>query len=188
MSEELKPISGRMLIELADLWENESIDIAHPERRACLREHVDTLRMLARSPRIDTTLQPDRSPTHRCTICGAFWMEWSSNWSLCSKECGPCCDNQAMGEQIAPLVISDLYQRVDRATDAENQRLRDEVEALRGILEMADDAYWGMIQTELAASAVGVDLARQITSEGYGLNLKLAMKAVRSALTRKAPQ
>lgn len=177
MSEELKPISGRMLIELADLWENESIDIAHPERRACLREHVDTLRMLAGSPRIDTTLQADRSPTHRCAICGAFWMEWSSNWSLCSKECGPCCDNQAMGEQIVPLIISDLYQRVDPATDAENQRLRAEVEALR------DHPVFAFLLGEGAID--GHHFGERPLHEPGAFWWR---KYLRAALTRKAPQ
>jgi hypothetical protein len=114
---ENKPISGRMLMELADVWENESIDAAHPERRACLREHVDTLRTLAGMPRVDITLSPERSPTHRCTVCGAFWMEWAENWSLCSNECGQCCDNSPdFVDKLAPLVVSDIYTRSDRIT------------------------------------------------------------------------
>jgi len=42
--------------------------------------------------------------THQCTICGARWRECDDfRWTLRSKECGPCCDNVAMGDQIEAL-------------------------------------------------------------------------------------
>lgn len=109
-SNETKPISGRLLMELADVWENEGEGAQHAERRAAFREAADTLRTILSMPRIDTTLFPTRSPTHVCTDCGAFWMHWSTNWSLCSKECGPCCDNSPdLVSKVAPLVVSDLF-------------------------------------------------------------------------------
>ena len=42
--------------------------------------------------------------THQCTICGARWRQLDDgHWTLCSKECGQCCDNAPMGEQIEAL-------------------------------------------------------------------------------------
>jgi hypothetical protein len=115
------------LLELADLWENESIGARLPELREMLREHVDILRMLASmnvlsAPVIDTTLASDRAPTHRCKACGAYWMEWSTNWSLVSRQCGQCCDNVPMGDQILPLVMSDLYRRTTPTKDQDHDR------------------------------------------------------------------
>ena len=57
---------------------------------------------------VDTSFQGNRSPTHRCKVCGALWILYSDAWSLCSKECGKCCNNVLMGEQIEPLLHSDL--------------------------------------------------------------------------------
>lgn len=57
---------------------------------------------------MDTSFQGNRSPTHRCKVCGALWILYSDAWSLCSKECGKCCNNVLMGEQIEPLLHSDL--------------------------------------------------------------------------------
>jgi hypothetical protein len=102
-----------VLNELADTWDAMTIGENNRHRREMLRECADTLRTVLsiQMPAIDTCIHPERSPTHRCTICGAFWIEWSNGWSLCSAQCGPCCDNVAMGDQIVPLVISDLYTR-----------------------------------------------------------------------------
>lgn len=42
--------------------------------------------------------------THRCKVCDALWHQWpDSRWSLVSRDCGPCCDNAPMGEQIEAL-------------------------------------------------------------------------------------
>lgn len=63
----------------------------------------------------------ERIPTHRCKVCGAFWILYPANawapesnpgrnawWSLgTNQQCGPCCDNVAMGEQIESL--ADAY-------------------------------------------------------------------------------
>lgn len=109
---ELKPIKGKLLLELADVWENEGVEAQSPERRAAFRQAADTLRTLAATPRIDTSLALDRAPTHRCTHCGAFWMQWTDGWSLCSKDCGPCCDNSPdFLNVITPLIVSDIYTR-----------------------------------------------------------------------------
>ena len=54
----------------------------------------------------------DRTPTHRCKICGALWIFFSktdswpeASWSLYSPSCGQCCDNAPMGDQIVDLNI-----------------------------------------------------------------------------------
>lgn len=40
------------------------------------------------------------NPTHRCRVCGAFWVKWQGGgWSICSATCGHCCDNEVMGQQ-----------------------------------------------------------------------------------------
>lgn len=44
-----------------------------------------------------------RFPTHRCKVCGAYWIEYPDSWSLFSITCGKCCDNVAMGDQIEAL-------------------------------------------------------------------------------------
>lgn len=123
---ELKPIKGKLLLELADVWENEGIEAQSPERRAAFCEAADTLRTLASAPRIDTTLAPDRAPTHRCTHCGAFWMQWTDGWSLCSKDCGPCCDNSPdFLNVITPLIVSDIYARPQPSAEAVADNLHD---------------------------------------------------------------
>lgn len=51
-------------------------------------------------------------PTHRCKICGALWHEWDygeveekmvGSWTLVSCDCGECCDNQPMENQIETI-------------------------------------------------------------------------------------
>ena len=49
------------------------------------------------------TANTSSKPTHRCTVCGALWVEYPESWSLCELTCRQCCDNVAMGEQIARL-------------------------------------------------------------------------------------
>lgn len=122
-----------VFVELADTWE--TIE-GNSDRRAVYRECADGLRMMVdfKRQQIDTSLQPDRAPTHRCTVCGAFWMKWKDSWSLCSKQCGQCCDNVAMGDQIVPLIVSDIYAPADEITRlTEALRAAEEREkALRG--------------------------------------------------------
>jgi hypothetical protein len=65
-------------------------------------------------PRV--TYRVERIPTHRCKVCGCFWILWQfksepASWSLGTNEkCGPCCDNVAMGDQIETL--AEAYSRV----------------------------------------------------------------------------
>jgi hypothetical protein len=56
-----------------------------------------------------------RDPTHKCTICGAYWKLYKGClnnyiyddfWSLISPTCGDCCDNVDMGDQIIPITFS----------------------------------------------------------------------------------
>jgi len=47
-----------------------------------------------------------RTPTHRCVVCQALWVQWADGtWSLISKKCGPCCDNAPMGAQIETFSV-----------------------------------------------------------------------------------
>lgn len=50
-------------------------------------------------------------------------------------------------------------------------------------LEAADEAWEGLKQTQLAASAVGLEIAQGLR-EGYGLNLTLALRAALAAISR----
>lgn len=44
------------------------------------------------------------APTHYCKTCSALWRQCDDrSWNLRSPKAGPCCDNAAMGDQIAPL-------------------------------------------------------------------------------------
>lgn len=69
------------------------------------REIIRLEEELAKRPPkpIDTTEVSGRTPTHRCKVCGALWILYPDSWSLCSRECGQCCDNVAMGNQIEQL-------------------------------------------------------------------------------------
>lgn len=54
-------------------------------------------------------------PTHQCTVCGALWRQWGDgSWNLRSAKASICCDNVAMGEQIAPLMLGQLLELVDQ--------------------------------------------------------------------------
>ena len=54
---------------------------------------------------IDNTFAGGASPTHFCKECGAMWRLWPNEggWNLRSKECGKCCDNVPMGDQIEAM-------------------------------------------------------------------------------------
>lgn len=74
-------------------------------------------------------------PSHKCKVCGALWRLWQPEempgaggytWGLRSNACGQCCDNVAMGEQIAPLTWKD-------AEDFIKAQLA--IEVMRAILE-----------------------------------------------------
>ena len=54
--------------------------------------------------------------------------------------------------------------------------LRARVDELEQALEAADEAWEGLKQTQLAASAVGVEIAQGLR-EGYGLNLTIALRS-----------
>lgn len=55
-------------------------------------------------------------PTHKCQVCNALWrinlkrdsLFENDTWQLVSKECGKCCDNSFMGEQIVPVEMDDI--------------------------------------------------------------------------------
>lgn len=55
-----------------------------------------------------------KTATHYCNKCGALWRLLSAEelpalgggWTLVSKTCGRCCDNEVMGAQIVALTLS----------------------------------------------------------------------------------
>jgi hypothetical protein len=56
----------------------------------------------------DVTFVGGTEPTHRCKVCGSLWLKYQDTeqkwfWNLRSKECGPCCNNVLMGQQIEEL-------------------------------------------------------------------------------------
>lgn len=61
--------------------------------------------------------------------------------------------------------------------DANIETLERERDALVEAIEQIDEAYCGLMQTQLAASSVGLELAKSLHDEGYGLNLRLAIRA-----------
>jgi hypothetical protein len=73
--------------------------------------------------------------THRCKVCGALWVKWpDATWSLRSPECGACCDNAPMGDQIEDLDAAPAVPVDDMA-----QRLQDHMEQHHGICLKASE-------------------------------------------------
>lgn len=83
-----------------------------------------------------TTTDPARKPplsTHACVICAARWTQWEDGtWTLRSDECGPCCDNAPMGEQMARLYgegegyhLQDATEKKKAIKRRERQQLND---------------------------------------------------------------
>jgi hypothetical protein len=55
-------------------------------------------------PKLNVSFVGGAAPTHYCKICGALWRLWNDgSWNLRSKECGKCCDNAVMGDQIEAM-------------------------------------------------------------------------------------
>lgn len=59
-------------------------------------------------PRIaDASFAGGAAPTHYCKECNALWRRFMNDgaafWNLRSKQCGPCCDNVLMGDQIVEM-------------------------------------------------------------------------------------
>lgn len=58
----------------------------------------------------------ETAPTHKCKVCGAMWRFYrkeetgadTDSWNLQSDECGTCCDQVTMGEQIVPVSFHDV--------------------------------------------------------------------------------
>jgi hypothetical protein len=60
-------------------------------------------------------------PTHRCKICGALWtyspqrdtgLPCGDTWHLFSDDCGECCDNAVMGDQIEMLTVREFIENL----------------------------------------------------------------------------
>lgn len=64
----------------------------------------------------------NRIPTHKCKVCGGLWRLWDARdlprgslpsgeegcWTLVTQNCGKCCDNEFMGDQIVLLTLGEL--------------------------------------------------------------------------------
>lgn len=74
-----------------------------------LSSEISRARFKADRDHMIQALERGRLPTHRCRVCGAFWIFFTDpsepSWSLFSRECGRCCDNVDMAEQIDPLPL-----------------------------------------------------------------------------------
>jgi len=67
--------------------------------------------------KLDVSFVGGPQPTHYCKVCNAMWRRWDDgSWNLRSKQCGKCCDNVAMGEQIVSMTYDGA-----RATDGSAQ-------------------------------------------------------------------
>lgn len=96
-----------------------------------------------------------RTPTHRCKVCGCKWILWPADkdgeswWSLGTNEkCGPCCDNVAMGDQIETL--AEAYDRAANGRGDYTLRDRFAMAALTGIL--ANPGRLGSLSETVRAS------------------------------------
>ena len=68
--------------------------------------------------------------------------------------------------QCASWLACRIVEAHEKAQATRIEALEADNAELREVSQRVVDAYWGMVQTELAASAVGVELARQIATEG----------------------
>lgn len=72
------------------------------DRGRCLQCEIEELQASVFANR-------EMAATHECIECGAKWIKLREPdavagwWTLASKECGPCCDNAAMGDQIKAI-------------------------------------------------------------------------------------
>lgn len=60
-------------------------------------------RVIDGKPKPDVSFCGGPAPTHYCKECGAMWRRYGDVWNLRSKQCGPCCDNVTMGDQIIEM-------------------------------------------------------------------------------------
>lgn len=111
-----------------------------------------------------------RTPTHRCKVCGCKWILWPADkdgeswWSLGTNEkCGPCCDNVAMGDQIETL--AEAYDRAANGRGDYTLRDRFAMAALAGMLACGHRNY-GTIDDVLSyASRVAYEYADAMLAE-----------------------
>ena len=67
-----------------------------------MRQAADEIKRLR--AKIDTSFSGGAAPSHYCNVCSAMWRQWDDgSWNLRSKQCGKCCDNELMGDQIVAM-------------------------------------------------------------------------------------
>lgn len=82
----------------------------------------------------------EQTATHRCKVCGAHWHFNKAgpdpSWSLVSPECGACCNNVAMGDQIEPIErrVADRRRSPDDVKTVEIDLTVDELHARIAVL------------------------------------------------------
>lgn len=90
-------------------------------------------------------------PTHKCIKCGALWSYQlkrdtgaaNDTWNLVSEQCGECCDNVPMAEQIVALTSYDLENYVTR-----NLHYEDVLRMLNGPAAPVVKAFLEKVVTE----------------------------------------
>jgi len=88
---------------------------------------LDELRMTQEAERA-------RNATHRCKVCNALWIKWpDGTWSLASQECGQCCDNAPMGDQIEEFKVAPA-----QPTEADFQWAAEEIAKLQSDLDISN--------------------------------------------------
>ncbi|QMV32672.1 hypothetical protein F1_00046 [Ralstonia phage Heva] len=74
--------------------------------------------------KLDVSFVGGAQPTHFCKVCNAMWRRWpDGSWNLRSKQCGACCDNVEMGDQIVPMG-HDGARATDGSAEAISEALR----------------------------------------------------------------
>jgi hypothetical protein len=85
---------------------------------------------------LDVSFVGGAAPTHYCKGCNALWRRFMNDgaafWNLRSKQCGKCCDNVEMGDQIAALDIA--------MTGEERKAISNLLDLLFEVFKTMDDA------------------------------------------------
>lgn len=116
-----------------------------------------------------------------CPLCqGKITLDDVSNFLGHTRWAGACENEDCASNASYATQAEAITAWNTRATDAENQRLRAEVEALREALSIA--TFWAETDRQ---SAKASNAGRYVDREKI---LSVALQRARAALTRKAPQ
>lgn len=107
LAEDLRAIPNRASAATVD----EPSDMSVSEKYRLIEQIVRSEPGCAAAPtqqqegrKLDVSFIGGAQPTHYCKTCHAMWRRWpDGSWNLRSNQCGACCDNVEMGDQIAPM-------------------------------------------------------------------------------------